>query len=313
MAFPSSPLDKQQATINGIAYVYSTTTNSWTRLTVGIPTLSITTDTFTGDGSTSSFALSSSPVGTDYISVNIDGVGQQKTAYTLNNSTITFTGVPIIGASIEVRSWNGAALSVVTGLTYDTFTGDGTTTTFTLNATPTNKNFTLAVLSGIVQNKTTYNVTNNTISFASAPALNSVVEVTTFGPAVTTSIPSGSNTQIQFNDNSLPNGSANLTFNKTTNTLAVPNVVSTTANIVTLTVTGNTTLGNVSTTRETVSIANITTLNMLGTSNLNAISNVKITGGVTGQFIQTDGTGNLTFASGPTLGKTIAMSMLFGG
>ena len=38
-------------------------------------------------------------------------------------------------------------------------------------------------------------------------------------------------------------------------------------------------------------------LTVSGTSDLGSISNVKITGGSTGQVIQTDGAGNLTFTS----------------
>jgi hypothetical protein len=44
-------------------------------------------------------------------------------------------------------------------------------------------------------------------------------------PYVFTTNPAGSNTQIQFNDSGSFQGSANLTFNKTTNTLATTNVV----------------------------------------------------------------------------------------
>ena len=41
-------------------------------------------------------------------------------------------------------------------------------------------------------------------------------------------------------------------------------------------------------------------LSVNGISNLNSLSNVKISGGTAGQFIQTDGTGNLVFAGAPT-------------
>jgi hypothetical protein len=51
-----------------------------------------------------------------------------------------------------------------------------------------------------------------------------------------TGSPGGSNTQIQYNDSGIFNGSANLTFNKTTGVITVPNLV----------VSSNTTLGNMS-------------------------------------------------------------------
>ena len=57
-----------------------------------------------------------------------------------------------------------------------------------------------------------------------------------------------------------------------------------------LSVTGNANVGNLGT-------AGLTTT---GVTNLNSISNVKITGGSSGQYIQTDGAGNLSFSSGST-------------
>ena len=52
-------------------------------------------------------------------------------------------------------------------------------------------------------------------------------------------------------------------------------------------------------------ISNVSNLNVSGTSNLNAVSNVKITGGINGQYLQTDGTGNLTFAAGGGSGNGV--------
>jgi hypothetical protein len=46
------------------------------------------------------------------------------------------------------------------------------------------------------------------------------------------------------------------------------------------------------------SVGNLTSLRVTGVSNLNVISNVKITGGTNGQYMQTDGTGNLFWVTG---------------
>jgi hypothetical protein len=75
-----------------------------------------------------------------------------------------------------------------------------------------------------------------------------------------TVVAAGSNTQLQFNSNGAFAASSALTFNSTTQLLSTGN----------LTVIGNTNLGNAST--------------------------VKIQGGVDGYFLQTDGTGNLSWA-----------------
>ena len=69
------------------------------------------------------------------------------------------------------------------------------------------------------------------------------------------------NSQVIFNDYGTTTGNANLTFDKAAGTL--------------------TTVG----------------LNLSGTANLGAVGNVKITGGTSGQYLQTDGTGNLSWTS----------------
>lgn len=224
MAFPTTPSNGQTATVNGIKYVFATATNSWSRLAAANATFTIVTDTFTGDGSTISFNLSTTPAGKDFITVNIDGISQLKSAYNLANNTITFTGTPLINAVIEVKTWTSSNTSVLTGLVYDSFTGTGSQTNFTLSSTPTNRNFTLVSIGGITQNKNTYTVSGTTLTFSTAPPNTAPIEVITFGPAINTATPAGANTQIQFNNSSQLGGSANLTFNNSTNTLNATNI-----------------------------------------------------------------------------------------
>ena len=221
MAFPISPTNGQSATLNGVMYTYSSATTSWTRAPASPATFSVVLDTFLGDGATTSFNLSVTPTSSDFVSINIDGVSQLKSAYTLSGATITLTGTPIVDAVIEAKTINATKISVLTGLVYDTFTGTGSTTIFTLSTTPTNKNFTIVTIGGLVQNKNNYSITNNAIIFVTAPPNTSPIEVTTLGPAITSATAAGGNTQVQFNTNGGMAGSANLTFNSTTNTLAV--------------------------------------------------------------------------------------------
>jgi hypothetical protein len=77
-----------------------------------------------------------------------------------------------------------------------------------------------------------------------------------------------SNSQIIFNDYGTTTGNANLTFNKVTGTLST------------------------------------VALSLSGTANLGSVSNVKITGGTSGQYLQTDGTGNLSWTTGSGGGGT---------
>lgn len=74
----------------------------------------------------------------------------------------------------------------------------------------------------------------------------------------------GTNTQVQFNDDNLFGASANFTFNADTNTLTVAGT------------------------------ANVTELKSV-VANLGSVSNVHIFGGLPGQILATDGSGNLTW------------------
>ena len=333
MSFPASPTNGQISTINGITYIYTSSTNSWARASASLPSMSVTVDSFTGDGSTTSFTLSVTPANINMITVNIDGVFQQKSAFTLASSVITFTGTPIAGAIIEVRTTLAVPSSVLTGLSLDTFTGDGATTNFTLSQTPTSKNFTLVTVGGVVQQKTNYSTSGTTLTFNTAPPSTAPIEVMTFGPAITTGAAAGSNTQVQYNSNGSVAASSSFTFNNSTNTLTVGNLT-TVGNInagnavITGNVTGNYIIGNGSqltglpagytnsnvntllasygsntiTTTGAVSVGALTAsgvVNFTTSSNvsLGSNSNVKITGGSSSQLLQTDGTGNLTWVS----------------
>jgi len=224
MAFPSSPTNGQVAVQNGITYTYNSTYGSWTRNPATLPTLSVYVDTFTGNGVATAFTLSLTPNSADFISINIDGVSQLKSAYTLSTNIVTFTGIPDVGSVIEVKSWNSAAVGVLTGLTFDSFTGNGSTVAYTLSTTPTNKNFTLVTIGGITQEKIKYSVSGTTLTFTTAPPNTTPIEVITFGPAINTATAAGSNTQIQINSGGALAGSANLTFNTSTNTLNATNI-----------------------------------------------------------------------------------------
>lgn len=247
MAFPSSPSNGQVAILNGITYTYTSTTNSWTRASATLPTFTVTTDTFTGDGVTTVFSLSQNPPSIDYISVNIDGVSQLKSAYTLTGNQLTLSGSPVVGAIIDIKSTSATNMGVLTGLVYDTFTGNGVQTSFTLSTSPASKNFTMVSIGGLTQNKTNYSISGAILTFTTAPPNTAPIEVVTFGPAINVSQAQGANTQVQFNSNNNLAGSASLTFNTSSNTLATVNLAATgnasiTGNITSsgaLSVTGN--------------------------------------------------------------------------
>ena len=129
---------------------------------------------------------STAPTENNIVTVNIDGVLQLKSAFNLNTNVLTFTGTPSAGSVIEVKSVSNSGLTVLTGLAYDTFTGDGSTINFTLSTYPAGKNFTMVTVGGIVQNKSNYLISTNVITFSTPPPNTAPIEVTTFGPAAVT-------------------------------------------------------------------------------------------------------------------------------
>ena len=76
-------------------------------------------------------------------------------------------------------SWGTAAGSESTVTSVDNFTGDGTTTDFTLSVTPANKNQTLVNYNGAMQLKAAYSLSGAVITFSEAPANGSLIEVIT--------------------------------------------------------------------------------------------------------------------------------------
>jgi hypothetical protein len=231
MAFPTSPIDGQVTIQNGIRYTYAYATNSWTRSPASSSTLSVISDSFTGDGATVSYTLSNTPVSVDVVTAIVDGVPQLRGAFTLSSNILTFTGTPANGALIEIRTMQVSGLGVLTGLVYDNFTGNGSTTQYTLTTTPTNKNYTIVTIGGLVQNKVNYSVSGTTLTFTTAPPNTSPIEVVTFGPAVNTSTP-----------NTLQNGTSSV------NVLQNGNVTISsagTSNVVVVSNTGTTITGNV--------------------------------------------------------------------
>jgi hypothetical protein len=101
-----------------------------------------------------------------------------------NIGNITING----GSNGQVITTNGSGVltfntPVVPALsaTVDEFTGNGIQTAFTLSVTPTGKNYTFAVIQGIMQPKSSYTVAGAVLTFSSAPPDTALVEVTTMG------------------------------------------------------------------------------------------------------------------------------------
>jgi len=135
-----------------------------------------TTDLFTtANNSTTDFVLSVTPSSEDNLIVFVEGVYQNKNSYSLSSNTLTLSGAPGSGEEVVVH----IVSDVITGqsLVRNNFTGDNSTTDFTLTLAPMNANNTFVYFDGVYQEKSEYSVSGTTLSFNTAPALNDSIEV----------------------------------------------------------------------------------------------------------------------------------------
>ena len=86
-------------------------------------------------------------------------------------------------------------------------------------------------------------------------------------------VPAGNINYVQYNAGNVMGGDANFYYTAINGTMTLQNE----------TIIGNSTIGNLVISR---------------TANLGSVANVKITGGINGYYLQTDGSGNLSWAAG---------------
>jgi hypothetical protein len=172
-----------------------TATNVGNAVTITIPGASsglaaVTVDTFTGTGLQTAFTLSVAPDNINYTSVNIDGVDQLKSAYSVTGTTLTMVTAPSLGAHMDVTIIS-AVSSAQPSFTTRNYTGDGSTTTYTVTNGVTATGV-LVMLNGIVQTPTTdYTVSGTTLTFGTAPSLGQAIQIRELGTVVANSSSGG--------------------------------------------------------------------------------------------------------------------------
>jgi len=131
-AFPSAPYDGETYTIGPRTWTYSQAQDAWvlsrtgptgpTGVTgpqgpAGVLLTSLDVDTFIGDGTTSVFILSITPISAYNMIVNVDGLVQTANInYTVSGNHITFSIPPINNATIDVVHFlTGSAITGPTG------------------------------------------------------------------------------------------------------------------------------------------------------------------------------------------------------
>ena len=139
---------------------------------------SVVTTVLVGDGNQTEFTLQAAPASKENTFVYIQGVYQEKEHYEISGSTITFDTAPQNNYSVEVVVFTSAlTLTDVGQLQSDHFTGNSTQTAFDLSLAPTNIDHTLVYINGVYQEKSTYTVSGNTLTFTEAPDTGDSIEV----------------------------------------------------------------------------------------------------------------------------------------
>jgi hypothetical protein len=151
------------------------------------------TDTFSGNGSTTSFTLSASPAGTSSILVAISGVVQDPSTYSVIGTTLTFSPAPPTGTgNISVRFLGIPASGVATTAyrTVTEFTATAGQTTFSVPSyTP---GFVDVYRNGVMLGSADYTASNGvSVVLASGATSGDLVEVISFSvSSVANAIPS---------------------------------------------------------------------------------------------------------------------------
>jgi hypothetical protein len=108
-------------------------------------------EVFTADGSANTYTLTTTPSNEDQITVNIDGVLQLHSSFSLAGNVVTLAGTPVTGAKVEITNFNsgGAAgsntqiqfndsgnIAGSAALTFDKTSNTLNATNITANGTP---------------------------------------------------------------------------------------------------------------------------------------------------------------------------------
>jgi len=181
----------QRPTAQAGMFRYNTTdgkfegyTTEWGEIGGGAGTVKIEKDIYTGDGSDTTFDTTTTISSENNVQVYLDGVYQSKDNYTTSGSTVTFSTAPPDGTSIELIH----LISVSGNIILDTDTGDGSTTAFTLTNSVSNENNTQVYINGVYQSKDSYSVSGTTLTFSTAPANGTSIEVVHIKPVNSTDI-----------------------------------------------------------------------------------------------------------------------------
>ena len=182
-AVSSNTLTIVRAQDGSSARAYSTNDKVELRLTAALLNAAVDSgaadlelNVFSGTGSQVNFTLSTQAVEANTLAY-IDGVYQNKSGYSISGYVLTFSAAPDNGATIEVTCATVAPIQESTDFLISTFTGNNSTTAFSLSNTPTSENQCSVYISGVYQSKANFSVSGSTLTFSTAPPSGSAIEV----------------------------------------------------------------------------------------------------------------------------------------
>lgn len=130
---------------------------------------------FTGTGSQTDFTLTQA-VEEDKSFVFIQGIYQEKSTYSISGTTLTFTTAPQSGYTVEVITVGEVSMLPDT-IDIDNFSGTGSQVDYVLTSTPSTENAIDVYINGLYQQKDTFSLSGNTLTFSTAPPNGSTIEV----------------------------------------------------------------------------------------------------------------------------------------
>ena len=151
-------------------------TDSWGSIGGGSGT-NMDTNIYAGDGSDTTFTLSTAPDNENNLMVFIDGVFQAHDTYSVSGTTLTFATAPASGRVITV--YHSTTTVGGSNNTINTMTGDGSDTTLTLSVAPVHENNVQVFFDGVYQSKSNYSISGTTLTFSTAPPDDVLVEAIT--------------------------------------------------------------------------------------------------------------------------------------
>jgi hypothetical protein len=144
--------------------------------------------TFTGDGETSTYTLTQTPASEDAVDVYVDDVLQRPgEVFTISGNTITFSTVPYNDADIYIKyrypfatimdNPDSSIENRHLNLTYtsDQYTNNGSQVVYAIEPGHTVHDV-LVIINGLIQPPSNYSITGTTLTLTEAPMVGSIVD-----------------------------------------------------------------------------------------------------------------------------------------